>query len=198
MLDADVVVTPRSIAALATALDQSGVMAASLHVHFELGRSPWPVRAYYRAFARHPYLEAGVGGSGIYGLSATGRAALGPLPTVVADDQYVRCFFPLAAQRRVGGSDDQAPVHTVVHPPHSVRALLQSERRSRFGVDEVHRHLTEAEPALSRPQTLRWLLKLALRQQIDSAVFLVIKAWATATAGQFRTGSRKGWATMRG
>lgn len=197
VLDADIVVSPQAIAALAAVLDQPGVMAASLQAQFDLTRSPWAVRAFYRAFAHHPYLEHGVGGAGIYGLSAAGRAALGALPAVVADDQYVRCFFALAAQRRVATANDGTPVHAVVCPPHSLRALLQSERRSRYGVNEVHRHLTAGEPAMSRAQTLHWLLGVAQRQPVDGLVFLVIKAWASATAGRFRTGRRKGWTPLR-
>jgi glycosyltransferase involved in cell wall biosynthesis len=193
VLDADIVVSPQCIAALASVLDQPGVMTASPQAQFDLGDAPWVVRAFYRAFARHPYLQQGVGGSGVYGLSAAGRAALGALPAVVADDQYVHCFFPLSAQRRVS----LPGVHAVVRPPGSLHALLDTERRSRFGVDEVHQRLPGGEMSLSRAQTLRWLLGVALRQPIDSAVFLVIKAWATATAGRFRPGSRKGWTTLR-
>jgi len=197
VLDADIVISPHCIAALADVLDEPGVMAASPHARFDFGRSPWAVRAFYRAFSRHPYLRQGVGGSGIYGLSEAGRAALGMLPAVVADDQYVRCFFPLAAQRRLGQNGDDTPIHALVRPPHSLTALLDSERRSRFGVDEVHRRLADRKPAMSRVQTLQWLLGVALRQPVDSAVFLAIKAWASATAGRFRPGSRKDWNTLR-
>jgi cellulose synthase/poly-beta-1,6-N-acetylglucosamine synthase-like glycosyltransferase len=197
VLDGDIRVTAQAIAALAAALAEPGVMAASLHPQFVLDRATWPVRAFYQAFAGHPYLDQGVGGSGIYGLSAAGRAALGPFPAVVADDQYVRSFFPLSAQRRVGQADTGGPLQTLVLPPPSLGALLATERRTRVGVAEVRRLLPHRERELSRATALRWLLGVALRQPVAGAMFLVIKAWAGATAGRFRPGAGKDWTTLR-
>jgi len=197
VLDADILFSARCVEALAAALDEDGVTAASPQPQFDPAHAPWVVRAFYRAFARHPYLQQGVGGSGIYGLSTAGRRALGDLPAVVADDQYVRCFFPLASQRRVSMTGDQSPVHAVVRAPGSLRALLNAERRTRFGVDEVHKHLPDCEAAPSRGAMLRWMLGIALRQPIDSAVFLAVKIWAGATAGRFRPGIHKDWIPLR-
>jgi hypothetical protein len=44
---------------------------------------------------------------------------------------------------------------------------------------------------------LRWMLGIALRQPIDSAVFLAVKIWAGATAGRFRPGIHKDWIPLR-
>ena len=197
VLDGDILVSPQAIDMLAQALAEPGVMAASLHPQFVLDKASWPVRAYYRAFVGHPYLDQGVGGSGIYGLSAAGRVALGALPAVVADDQYVRCFFPLSAQRRVRHNPADTMLRAMVRPPHSLAALLATERRTRFGVAEVWRLLPGREREISRMTTLRWLLGVALRNPLAGATFVVIKAWANATAGQFRPGRNKGWATLR-
>lgn len=197
VLDGDIRVSPQALVALAEALSEPGVMAASLHPQFVLDQASWPVRAYYRAYVGHPYLDKGVGGSGIYGLSAAGRAALGAFPAVVADDQYVRSFFPLSAQRRVGQIGAEAALQTLVLPPPTLDALLATERRTRFGVAEVRGLLPHREREISRATTLRWLLGVALRQPVAGAMFLIVKAWAGATAARFRPGTRKGWTTLR-
>lgn len=197
VLDGDIAVSAAAIGALAMALAEPGVMAASLYPRFALDQADWVVRAFYGAYAAHPYLNRGVGGSGIYGLSANGRAALGPLPAVVADDQYVRCFFALSAQRRVGHTPENPAVHAVVRPPRSLGALLETERRTRFGVGEVQRILPHREREISRMATLRWLFGVALRQPVAGAIYLLVKIWANATAGNFRPDTRKGWAPLR-
>lgn len=195
VIDADVRPDPGCLEAIAAALDEPGVMAASAAARFELDHAPWPVRAYYRAFASHPYLRGGVGGSGIYGLSAAGRAAIAPLPAVVGDDQYVRVFFPEAAQRRITRCRSGQAVATSVHPPHSVHAMIATERRSRRGDQEVHALLPGARASTSLRATLGWLLRTALARPIDCAVLVAIKLWARATWGRHR--SDAGWDTLR-
>ena len=198
VMDADVIVSPHCLDALADALAQPGVMAASPRPMFDLSRAPWSVRAFYRAFATHPYLQQGVGGSGVFGLSAQGRAALGTLPPMIADDHYVRSLFPLSAQRRVTCDHDGTPVFALVRPPYSLRALLHTERRSQFGVRDVHSRLLADQPDGGRSTTAGWLLASALRHPIDCAVFLGIKVWSQATAGRYRPGGQHGWTTLRG
>jgi glycosyltransferase involved in cell wall biosynthesis len=198
VMDADVVLSPHCLDALGAALAQADVLAASPMPNFDLSRAPWPVRAYYRAFASHPYLQHGVGGSGVFGLSAQGRAALGTLPPMIADDHYVRSRFALSAQRRVTCTRDGTPVWAKVRPPYSLRALIHTERRSQFGVRDVHERLLGDGPTAGRSTTLRWMIATALRHPIDCAVFLAIKLWSQATAGRYRPGGMHGWTTLRG
>jgi glycosyltransferase involved in cell wall biosynthesis len=147
VVDADTLATPDVLDAVAAALDEPGVMAASPAPHFDLeGADRW-VRAYYRGFARHGYLARGVGGSGIWGLSPAGRARLSTVPAVIADDGYVRHFFPLDQQRRVAVDAQGRAVRTIVSPPPTLAALIRTEARWRAGDAQVRRLLGDSGDA---------------------------------------------------
>jgi glycosyltransferase involved in cell wall biosynthesis len=190
VVDADVLVSTACLAALTAAVASGGVMAASPGVQFDLGQTSWPVRAYVRVFARHPYLHSGVGGAGVIALSAAGRAALGTLPDQAADDHYVRSIFPPAAQRRVDRDHAGQAVFARVRPPYSLGALVQTERRMVIGVRDVHRLL----PAARAPQ-LRWLVAQILRHPIDGTIYAAVKLWARLTVNRHRADA--GWETLR-
>jgi glycosyltransferase involved in cell wall biosynthesis len=79
-MDADVRIGLDDLAAVARALREPGVLAASPAANLVTdGADPW-VRAYYRTWQHHPYLQDGVGGSGVVGLSEAGLAELGRFP----------------------------------------------------------------------------------------------------------------------
>lgn len=195
VVDSDVIFSVGCLDALAATLASPGVMAASPVGQFDLADSAWIVRAYYRVFARQPYLREGVGGSGVYGLSVAGRKALGKLPLLIGDDHFVRSYFPLAAQRRVDHSASGTRVHVVVHPPHSLRALLDTEHRSRMGDQEVRRLLPDATP--SRARTLRWLIAPALRHPLEFIAFLAIKLLVRARLASGKAVADRGWTPIR-
>lgn len=195
VVDSDVIFSPGCLEALVTTLASPGVMAASPVGQFDLAHSPWIVRAYYRVFVRQPYLSEGVGGSGVYGLSMAGREALGRLPLVIGDDHYVRSFFPQAQQRRVACTASGTPVHVVVHPPHTLRALLHTEHRSRMGDQEVRRLLPDAPPSHAR--TVRWLISPALRQPLEFIAFLAIKLLVRARLARRKPVPDRGWTPIR-
>jgi len=195
VVDADVPVSPGCIAALAQAVGEDGVLAASPAVQFDLEHSSWPVRAYMRVFAQHPYLHSGVGGAGVFALSAAGRAALGALPLRAADDHYVRSLFALAAQRRVDRDCAGEPLAVRVRPPYSLRALVQTERRMLVGVRDAHRRLPAHAAGHQRANSLRWLWRCAWRQPLDCAVFALVKLWVRLTVN--RHPDDDGWTTLR-
>lgn len=195
VVDSDVVFSAGCLDALVTTLALPGVMAASPVGQFDLADCPWIVRAYYRVFARQPYLHEGVGGSGVYGLSVAGRKALGKLPLLIADDHFVRSFFPLAEQRRIDCTASGKPVHVVVHPPHSLGALLDTEHRSRTGDQEVRRLLPDAPPAHAR--TVRWLIGPALRHPLEFIAFLAIKLLVRARLAGRKPVADRGWTPIR-
>lgn len=137
VVDADTLVTRTALDAVAAALAEPGVMAASPAPLFDLDGSDRWVRAYYRTFLHHSYLARGVGGSGVWGMSVAGRAQLGILPTVIADDGYVRQFFTLERQRRVSLDSRRQPVRAIVRPPATLRALIRTEARWRAGDAQI-------------------------------------------------------------
>lgn len=127
--DADVRISTQALAALVEVLRQEGVMAASPSARFDTTRSSAPVRAYYRVWSTLAYLDSGVGGSGVYGLSQAGAQALGALPPVTGDDTYVRWFFPLDQQRRLPAAESE----TLIEAPHRLSNLLACEARWQSG-----------------------------------------------------------------
>jgi hypothetical protein len=132
-VDADVRVGYQSLAAVADALRQDGVMAASPAANLVTHESDALVKAYYRVWKHHPYLREGVGGSGVVGLSEAGLAQLGNFPSIIADDTRVRALFPLSAQRRVSADGEGQPVLSNVLVPKTISNLISCESRWRSG-----------------------------------------------------------------
>lgn len=144
VIDGDIRIGARALEALAEVLRQDGVMAASPSPRFDTDQSSAPVRAYYRVWSTLGYLDCGVGGSGVYGLSEAGARALGALPPVLGDDTYVRWFFPLAQQRRLPPDASEAIVET----PRRLSDLLACEARWQNGNRQLRAMM--AEPANDR------------------------------------------------
>lgn len=161
VLDADVEIAAAALDALARVLAEVGVLAASPAAEFDLSGCDALVRAYYRVFARHHYLRSGVGGSGVYGLSAEGRALLGEFPRIISDDGYVRTLFPEDRQRRVSLAADGSAVVARVRPPRTWHELLRSEARWRRGDREL------VGVAGDPPRAPGFLLKLVRQREVS-------------------------------
>lgn len=95
-VDADVLVDVPTLLALADALDDADRPAvASPRLEVDTTDASWPVRQHYRIWALTDYRSAGHIGSGIYAMSAAGRARFHAWPRVIADDRFVQqCFLP--------------------------------------------------------------------------------------------------------
>lgn len=139
VVDADIRIGAQALDALAGVLRQDGVMAASPSARFDTDRSGAPVRAYYRVWSTLGYLDSGVGGSGVYGLSEAGARALGALPPVIGDDTYVRWFFPLEQQRRLPADQSEATIEV----PRRMFNLLACEVRKQAGNRQLRALMTE-------------------------------------------------------
>lgn len=171
IMDADIEVDLESLHAVAAALDDPGVSAASPTARMDSEGADWWVASYYRVFAKHGYLRDGVGGSGIYALSQAGRRSLPNLPQVIADDGYVRAFFPLTAQRRITAKLDGRPLSVTVRTPHSWSELVRTEARWRAGDAQVRALLPErgAEGHVARD-----LLRIRVGL-LDRMAYIIIK-----------------------
>lgn len=194
VLDADVTISGAALDALAAALAGEGVWAASPAVAFDLaGCDAW-VRRYFRVFARHPYLQSGVGGAGVYGLSAAGRTALGPLPPVASDDGLVRSWIPPERQRRIVRDAAGRLVVSRVRPPRSLRQLLRAEARWRRGDREL------AALGLTPPPCSLALRGLLRRREIalaDAAVYVLVKLAGRLLAAWTGKGGKGSWLPAR-
>ncbi len=93
----------------------------------DLRGSSLAVRAYYRIWARLPYVREGMIGVGVYALSEEGRRRFADFPEIIADDGYVRSLFGAGERIRV----DDAPVR--VYAPAGFSDLVRIKTRSRLG-----------------------------------------------------------------
>jgi glycosyltransferase involved in cell wall biosynthesis len=130
-LDADVTLPLASIRRITARLDGGDALAASPVMEVDLRGSSLAVRAYYRVWARLPYVREGMIGVGVYVLSEEGRRRFGEFPDVIADDGYVRMLFSASERIRV----DDAPVR--VYAPAGLSDLVRIKTRSRLGSYEL-------------------------------------------------------------
>lgn len=133
IVDADVIVSHRTLCAIADTLKDGQVLAASPGLTMDTaGCHPW-VRRYYDVWTKSPYLQSGVGGSGIYGLSEAGLDILGRFPPLISDDGLVRRLFPQAQQKRVVADGSGTPTLTTIYAPRTLSDLISCESRWRAG-----------------------------------------------------------------
>ena len=92
-LDADVLIDADALLALADALDASGVEVASPRLHVDTSGASWLVRQHYRIWELSDYRRRGHIGSGVYAMTAAGRARFDVWPDVIADDRFVQQLF---------------------------------------------------------------------------------------------------------
>jgi glycosyltransferase involved in cell wall biosynthesis len=181
-LDADVQCSYSSLAALATVLEQPGVMTAAPEIRLDTSRLTWATRAYYRAWLRQPYATAGKGGAGCYGLSREGFATIGPFPPIIADDFWIHTRFSDAQKRYVTQDESGTPVFSIVHPPRTAMEQIRVEARRRIGNMEVHK--SYPGPYLDEPGS-QGGLRAAFSSGaslFDLTVFFTLKACAALLA----------------
>lgn len=129
-LDADILLTPGTLDALAQRLRAGDVLVASPRIRFDLEGSSWPVRAFYRAYAELPYVRSGLVGLGVYALSEQGRRRFERFPDLTSDDLFVQRSFTEAER---GTSDGEF----VVAAPRDLRNLVAVRTRTAAGNAEL-------------------------------------------------------------
>jgi glycosyltransferase involved in cell wall biosynthesis len=130
-VDADVVIRISGIRRLKECLEKGDVAAAAPTAYFELSGCSWPVRAFYKVRRRLPSSSEGIGGSGVYALSESGRSRFGTFPNLVADDMYVRLQFKPKERATL------TSVRSVVFAPRTIKSLVAIEARADFGTREL-------------------------------------------------------------
>lgn len=187
-LDADIRCTYGSLAALADALRERGVKAASPALDVDLSRSSALVRRYYKVWLTQPYVTRAMVGSGCFGLSREGYEQIGDFPPIIGDDVWVYSRFPETERRNVAADENGHRVSFTMFPPRRLAELIRIETRRRNGVAEVLRHYPIPHYAGSNQAgDLRAALARGA-SMLDVAAYLAIK-----TAARMR-GS---WAKLR-
>lgn len=129
--DADILIAIDTIRALASRLERGDVLAVAPTPNFDLSRCSWPVRACYQIRSMLPSAREGIGGSGVYALSQTGRARFREFPSLTADDGYVRIQF------RSDERETVTSANSTVFPPRTIKHLLATKTRAHYGSAEL-------------------------------------------------------------
>jgi glycosyltransferase involved in cell wall biosynthesis len=140
LLDADIELSTSAARSLISALDAPAIEAAIGHMDIEDSDSSWPVQAFYRVWAHHPYLKNGKFAA-VIALSRTALDRIGELPNVIADDAYLQRMIP---NSKISVVDD---VHFLARVPKTLPALIRVRSR-------VHRGNLELEHFLSASTSL--------------------------------------------
>lgn len=135
-MDADVVLTPDDIRAIARVLED-GTLAAAPRMQMDLSKSSWAVRAYYRVWMALPYTRKGMMGVGVYALSQKGRHRFERFPDIIADDGYVRILFEPHERAAV------QEAKSVVTAPATLAGLIKIKTRSRLGGFQLAKRFPE-------------------------------------------------------
>jgi glycosyltransferase involved in cell wall biosynthesis len=141
-VDADVRLTPQDVEAMVATMRESSAPLVSPRIHLDLAGASRGVRGYYDAWRATPYVQAGMMGTGVYGLSEQGRQRFEAFPEVTADDGYVRLLF--RPEERAVASEAVSRVR----PPATLRDLVKIKTRSRLGeyeLKECFPHLKAAD-----------------------------------------------------
>jgi glycosyltransferase involved in cell wall biosynthesis len=130
-LDADVRVSAEALLAVADALTDASLLAGAPRMEVDVSGSSLLVRWQYRVWALNKYRNATMIGSGLYMMSAAGRARFGRFPNVIADDLYVLRLF--ARDERVS-----PPNHVfTITAPRTLRAFTRRQARIIAGTEEI-------------------------------------------------------------
>lgn len=158
-LDADIELGPGALPALIETLSVPDAVCASPRVEFDLGPASGPVSAYYRAFQELPYVQNGLVGLGVYGLSGTGRSLFDEFPDVIADDLFVQRLFESSARLTAGGT-------FTVSVPRVMRDLVRVRTRVAQGNTELaaQTDVPSADASASTLSTMRALVSLVLER----------------------------------
>lgn len=134
-LDADIIVTPRHLRVIGTALESSqagyDVSAAVPARKLDLSGRPILVRAYYAVSSRLPTYRDGLFGRGMIGISERGRARFTNFPNMIADDLFLDSLF---------GPEERCCLDTItttVATPLRTRDLVRRLVRVRRGNNQM-------------------------------------------------------------
>jgi glycosyltransferase involved in cell wall biosynthesis len=137
-VDADVIVSLDTVRALARRLAKGDLLAVAPRADIDLSGCTWPVRWYHHVASLLPSAKKGIGGSGVYALSETGRSRFGNFPNVIVDDEYVLIQFEPNERKTI------PTLSSRVFPPRKMKDLIRVRTRVHRGNLELARLLPDA------------------------------------------------------
>jgi hypothetical protein len=183
-VDADVELGARDARALADCVSQPGVLAAAPRRVLAMGASPWPVRWYYRVWARLPEVRRGLFARGVIAVGRQGGERLAALPSLLADDLAASLAFAPHERRIVAGAS------ATIHPPRKFADLLRRRVRAAEGVAQLEGavHAPPGGSARTRPGDLAAIVRreprLAPHVMLFAAVALLARVRAARTVAR--------------
>ncbi|TPX03998.1 glycosyltransferase, partial [Schumannella luteola] len=159
-VDADVRVAGTTLLALAELLDTPLPRVAAPRFTVDTSRSSIFARAHYRVWEHTDYRRSGHVGSGIYALSAAGRARFDAFPDVIADDRYVQQLFAPEERLALDGHSFEVPA------PRTLRAQIRRSTRIHRGNAEIARDYPELRPAPATGRHGSLLARVARRPSL--------------------------------
>lgn len=175
-LDADVIVSPGLMAALADVLAASAPRYASGTPVIPPARTA-VTRAYARFWRGLPFNQTAAPGYGLFAVNAAGRARWGAFPAIISDDTFVRLQFTPEERVQVGQTYEWPMIE-------GFAALTRVRRRQDAGVRELlalHPGILsrEAKPRLGAAR----LAGMALRDPLGFATYAVVSLAVRARPG---------------
>jgi glycosyltransferase involved in cell wall biosynthesis len=173
-VDADIELGAADVRALASALQESGVLAAGPERELALARSQPLVRWYYEVWARLPAVQSGLFGRGVIAVSDGGHARIASLPPLLSDDLAVSLAFAPSERLIVPAA------RAVVHPPQTIADLVRRRVRVASGVAQIEGDAA-APPSTARTsladlaQIIRREPRLAPKVAVFAAVTVVAR-----------------------
>lgn len=153
-LDADVQLTSEDARALARGIVDRCLEAAAPRIRFDTSGSSWSVRRHFALLEQLPVYGEGYVGSGVFALSASGRARFAAWPNALPDDAFVKRLIPPERRGTTPGS-------FVVTTPTTLRPQLKRGIR----IQRLHRRLAEQTATdlrtASTGSSIRYLLDRA-------------------------------------
>lgn len=126
-LDADVPLSTAGARALAQAVNEAGIRAATARRKVVTQGSSLPVRAFYAINLRLPVYAKGLFGRGVVALGPLGRARFEEFPDIIADDLFLDSLFDSEEKRQVD------EVVTTITAPRTTIQLVRRLARVRAG-----------------------------------------------------------------
>jgi hypothetical protein len=172
-LDADIPIRGAHLMLLFTELGQPGALAAEPRAMFDTTGASLLVRGYYAVWRGLHGGEPGDVGSGLYALSAAGRARFDTFPDVIADDGYVRAHFTPAEIHLVEAAQ------SIVRTPRTVSDLVRIKTRSKRGGLELARRFPElwSNKRRAGPRLRQKLARLPLRLWPLVPLYVLLQGW---------------------
>lgn len=183
-LDADVLIDPASIRAVAQALTDGAPSAAPRPV-LDVSRSSWPARAYFAVWRHLGYVNQAILGSGVYGLSAAGRSRFERFPDLIADDGFVYSQFSPAERVNPAGATFR------IEAPRSLAATY----RRRIRIVQGNKQLARTAGRRMQVPGPYWKDVLRRRPWLAPAavIFLGVNLAADRAAERRLRAGRTGW-----